>query len=79
MEETLSQFLDSIAGLGYKIKMKSEYGGFFMVQVSRRTFEGNKKFKSANQTLGKDGFTDERLKSLINSQIEHIQKLIEIG
>lgn len=75
--ETLTRFIDSVTGLGYRLKMRSDYGGFFMVQVSRKTFEG-KKYKSAKQTLGKDGFTEERLKGLINSQIEYIQKQIQI-
>ena len=77
MNESLVRFLDSVTGLGYRLKMRSEYGGFFMVSVSRKTFEG-KKYKSAKQTLGKDGFDEERLKGLINSQIEYIQKQIDL-
>jgi len=75
--ETLVRFLDSVTGLGYRLKMRNQYGGFFMVQVSRKTFEG-KKYKSAKQTLGKDGFSEQRLKDIINSQIEFIRKQIQI-
>lgn len=72
----LAQYLDSTTGLGYKIKLSCEMGGFFMVQVSRRDFDG-KKIKAHKQTLGKDGFDDDRIIRLIDWQINELQKKFE--
>lgn len=73
----LAQYLGSTTGLGYKIKLSCEIGGFFMVQVSRRDFNG-KKIKAHKQTLGKDGFDDDdKIIRLIDLQINELQKKFE--
>lgn len=71
----LAQYLNSTTGLGYKIKLSCEMGGFFMVKTSRTNFEG-KTFKT-KQTLGKEDFDDDKIIRLIDWQITELQKKFE--
>lgn len=68
----LCRELDSITGLGYKIKFTCEMGGFFMIKTTRTNFDG-KKFKM-KQTLGKDSFDDDKVLRLIYFQMEELTK-----